>query len=191
MAAKEKLFRELDAACRPNVCFASNTSAIPIGRLAAATRRAPWILGIHFMNPVPLRPTVELIRAPETSDAAMDAARDLLKRVGKKSVEVLDGPGFVGNRVLMLAVNEAIALVAEGRAPPANINRVFTGCMGHKMGPLATADLIGLDVIRDTLVVLTEHVGPKYHPHPLLEEMVRGGKLGRKTGAGFFSYPTP
>ncbi|WP_164018760.1 3-hydroxyacyl-CoA dehydrogenase family protein [Pyxidicoccus trucidator] len=189
VADKERLFRELDACCPPEVCFASNTSAIPISRLAAATRREPRVLGMHFMNPVPLKPTVEMVRAARTHEDTLAAARDLLRRLGMDSVEVGDGPGFVNNRVLMLSINEAVALVAEGVAPPANVDRVFTACLGHKMGPLATADLIGLDNVLDTLLVLEEFAGPKYHPHPHLADMVGRGLHGRKSGEGFFTYP--
>jgi 3-hydroxybutyryl-CoA dehydrogenase len=188
---KERLFRELDACCPPEVCFASNTSAIPIAHLAAVTRREPRVLGMHFMNPVPLKPTVELVRATRTHEDTVASAKDLLQRMGMDCVEVGDGPGFVNNRVLMLAVNEAIALVAEGVAPPANVDRIFTTCLGHKMGLLATADLIGLDVILDTLIVLEAFAGPKYRPHPYLADMVRRGLLGRKSGEGFFPYPNP
>ncbi len=191
IADKEALFQQLDELCPAEVCFATNTSAIPVARLAAATRRAPRVLGIHFMNPVPQKPVVELIRGPETDADSLAIARALLARMGKEGVEVGDGPGFVNNRVLMLAVNEAIALVAEGVASAGNIDCIFTGCLGHKMGPLATADLIGLDVVRDTLDVLAELAGVKYAPHPHLVAMVDRGALGQKTGEGFFLYPTP
>ena len=189
ITAKEQLFRALDELCPPHVCFASNTSAIPIARLAAVTRRAARVAGIHFMNPAPLKMTVELVRAPATSDETLAAAKDLLKRLDKDFVEVHDGPGFVGNRVVMLAVNEAIALTAEGKAAPGEIDRLFRSCLGHKLGPLATADLIGLDVVCDTLIVLCELIGNHYRPHPLLVEMVGRGQLGCKSGQGFFSYP--
>jgi 3-hydroxyacyl-CoA dehydrogenase len=188
---KERLFRALDERCPAAVCFASNTSAIPIARLAAATRREPQVLGLHFMSPAPLTSTVELVRAPRTAGETVAAARDLLTRLGKQCIEVRDGPGFVSNRVLMLAINEAAALAAEGAAPPADIDRVLTACLGHAMGPLATADLIGIDVIVDTLVVLAELAGARYRPHPLLVDLVERGRLGCKTGAGFFTYPEP
>ena len=188
---KQRLFAELDRVCPAGVCLASNTSAIPIARLAACTQRPSRVLGIHFMNPVLLRPTVELVRAPATDDATMAAAGALLQRLGKEYVEVGDGAGFVGNRVLMLAINEAIAIAAEGRAVPAEVDRVFTACLGHKLGPLATADLIGLDVILDTLGVLSELVGARYQPHPLLVDKVTRGELGQKSGQGFFVYAKP
>jgi 3-hydroxyacyl-CoA dehydrogenase len=188
---KERLFAELDRVCPAGVCFASNTSAIPIARLAACTQRPSRVLGIHFMNPVLLRPTVELVRAPATEAAAMAAAGALLQRLGKEYVEVGDGAGFVGNRVLMLAINEAIAVAAEGRAAPPAIDRVFTACLGHRLGPLATADLIGLDVILDTLGVLAELAGARYQPHPLLLDKVARGELGQKSGQGFFGYAKP
>lgn len=187
-AQKERVFRELDERCRPEVCLASNTSAIPIARLAAATRRAPQVLGLHVMNPA-TRLTVELVRAPETSDATIATARALLAALGKDCVEVRDGPGFVINRVLMSMINEAAALLAEGTAPAAEIDRAFTACLGHETGPLATADLIGLDVIVDTLEVLAGYLGARYVPHPTLVTMVSAGHLGRKSGSGFFPYP--
>jgi 3-hydroxybutyryl-CoA dehydrogenase len=188
---KERVFSALDRLCPAEICLASNTSAIPIARMAACTRRPARVLGIHFMNPAPRKDTVELVRAPATGEEAMATARALLARLGKHFVEVADGPGFVSNRVLMLAVNEAIAAAAEGKAPPAEIDRLFTACLGHKMGPLATADLIGLDVILDTLNVLVALVGPKYQPHPLLAEKVARGELGLKSGQGFFTHPSP
>lgn len=188
---KSGVFAALDRICPPAVPLASNTSAIPIARLAAATARPARVLGIHFMNPVALKPTVELVRGPATGDDAMAAARALLHRLGKAAVEVTDGPGFVGNRVLMLAVNEAVALVAEGKAAPAEIDRVFTACLGHALGPLATADLIGLDVVLDTLYVLADLAGARYQPHPLLVEKVARGELGDKRGQGFFPHPSP
>jgi 3-hydroxyacyl-CoA dehydrogenase len=189
IADKEELFRQLDQLCPTGAFLATNTSAIPVARLAAVTRRQPRVLGIHFMNPVPLKRTVELVRGPNTAPETVVAARALLERMGKDCIEVGDGPGFVNNRVLMLAVNEAIALVAEGLAPPASVDRIFTDCLGHKMGPLATADLIGLDVVRDTLDVLHELAGSRYAPHRHLVAMVDRGQLGCKTGEGFFSYP--
>jgi len=168
VADKQALFAQLDALCPAEVCFATNTSAIPVARLAAATRRAPRVLGIHFMNPVPQKPVVELIRGPETCAASLAIARGLLARMGKEAVEVGDGPGFAGN-----------------------IDLIVTRCLGHKMGPLATADLIGLDTVRDTLDVLAELAGAKYAPHPHLVAMVERGLLGQKTGEGFFPYPSP
>jgi 3-hydroxybutyryl-CoA dehydrogenase len=190
-AVKEPIFRQLERLCSSEVCFASNTSAIPIAALAAFTQRPTRVLGIHFMNPVALTNTVELVRGPATSDETMSVARTLLQRLGKKYVEVRDGAGFVANRVLMLAINEAIATAAEAKAPPADIDRVFTDCLGHTMGPLATADLIGLDVVLDTLRVLAEFAGPRYSPQPLLVAKVAAGQLGIKSGQGFFLHAKP
>jgi 3-hydroxybutyryl-CoA dehydrogenase len=191
MEVKEGLFRQMDRLCPSEVCLASNTSAIPIATLAGFTQRPARVLGIHFMNPVALTTTVELVRGPASSDDTMSVARTLLQRLGKKHVEVRDGAGFVSNRVLMLAVNEAIAAAAEDKAAPADIDRVFTDCLGHKMGPLATADLVGLDVILDTLRVLAELAGPRYNPHPLLVAKVAAGQLGSKSGQGFFTHAKP
>jgi 3-hydroxyacyl-CoA dehydrogenase len=189
ISVKEEVFRQLDVVCPPEVCFASNTSAIPIAHLAGVTRRESQVLGLHFMNPAPMKPTVELIRAERTAEATVATARGWLARMGKDAVEVKDGVGFVGNRVLMAAIHEAISLAAEGAAAPAEIDRVFTACLGHKMGPLGTADLIGLDNVLDTLKVLARLAGARYAPPPLLQEMVARGDFGVKTECGFFNYP--
>ncbi len=189
-AVKEAVFRALDTHCPPDTILASNTSAIPIARLAACTRRAPRVLGIHFMNPAPQKSTVELIRAPLTAEDTIERALHLLGRLGKQAIVVNDAPGFVTNRLLMLTINEAIFLVAEEVAPAAEIDRIMTSCLGHTLGPLATADLIGLDVVLDTLHTLSESEhAVKYRPCPLLVEMVNARKLGRKSGEGFFTYP--
>ena len=189
-AVKEAVFRALDTHCPPDTILASNTSAIPIARLAACTRRAPRVLGIHFMNPAPQKSTVELIRAPLTAEDTIERALHLLGRLGKQAIVVNDAPGFVTNRLLMLTINEAIFLMAEKVAPPAEIDRIMTSCLGHTLGPLATADLIGLDVVLDTLHTLSESEhAVKYRPCPLLVEMVNARKLGRKSGEGFFTYP--
>ncbi len=188
---KEAVFRALDASCPPELILASNTSAIPIARLAAVTRRAPRVLGIHFMNPAPYKPTVELVRAPSTSEETVGEALLVLEKMGKQAIVVGDSPGFVSNRILMLAINEAVFLVAEKVALPAEIDRIMTSCLGHALGPLATADLIGLDVVLDTLHTLCESEHAiKYRPCPLLVEMVAARRLGRKTGEGFFPYPS-
>lgn len=192
-AVKAGVFRRLDAACPPGTVLAANTSAIPIAALAACTTRPERVLGIHFMNPVALRPAVELVRGPATGDAAVAAVEALLARMGKRAISVGDAPGFVVNRVLMLAVNEAARVLDEGTAPAETIDRVFTECLGHAMGPLATADLIGLDTVRDTLLVLRDALGEeRFAPAPLLERLVARGCLGRKTGRGFHAaYPPP
>ncbi len=186
---KRALYAELDAACAPQVVFAANTSAIPITRIASATRRAPRVIGMHFMNPVPLKPLVEVIRGHHTSDETLETAAALLARMGKQFVVVKDSPGFVSNRVLMLTINEAVFLVHEQVASPEDVDRIFTGCFGHKMGPLATADLIGLDTILFSIEVLYESFNDdKYRPCPLLRRMVDAGLLGRKSGRGFYTY---
>jgi 3-hydroxybutyryl-CoA dehydrogenase len=188
-AVKEAVFRQLDAICTTECILASDTSAIPIGRLAALVREPGRVLGIHFMNPVPLVDTVEVIRAEATTDATLERARALLERMGKQGVVVNDAPGFVSNRVLMLTVNEAVALVEDGVASARDVDRIFRQCFGHKMGPLETADMIGLDTIRLSLIVLRDHLeDDKFEPRPLLTELVRDGRLGRKSGEGFFRY---
>ncbi|HEY8022550.1 MAG TPA: 3-hydroxyacyl-CoA dehydrogenase NAD-binding domain-containing protein [Thermoanaerobaculia bacterium] len=186
---KRPLYERLDALCRSEAPFAANTSAIPITRIAAATRRAPRVLGIHFMNPVPLKGTVEVIRGYHTSDETLATALGLLARMGKEAIVVKDSPGFVSNRVLMLTVNEAIYLVQECVAAPEQIDRLFKSCFGHKMGPLETADLIGLDTILFSIEVLYESFNDgKYRPCPLLKTMVDAGLHGRKSGKGFYDY---
>lgn len=186
---KAPIYRSIDAICKPECVFAANTSAIPITRIASATKRPDKVLGIHFMNPVPLKPAAEVIRGYHTSDASLEVAKGLLAAMGKEAIVVRDSPGFVSNRVLMLTVNEAIYLVQEGVASAEDVDRVFTSCFGHKMGPLATADLIGLDTILLSIEVLYESFSDsKYRPCPLLRKMVDAGLLGKKSGRGFFDY---
>jgi 3-hydroxybutyryl-CoA dehydrogenase len=187
--AKEEVFRQLDSVCGDHCVLASNTSAISITRIGSATNRPARVLGIHFMNPVPLRPTVEVIRGFHTTEETLDTARQLLTRMGKQCVVVNDMPGFVSNRVLMLMINEAIFLVQDRVAEVADIDRVFRECLGHTTGPLATADLIGLDTILYSLEVLQEsYADDKYRPCPLLKKMVHAGLLGRKSNRGFYDY---
>lgn len=186
---KEPLYRRIDALCPPHCVLASNTSCIPITRIASATRRAPRVVGTHFMNPAPLKDTVEVIRGYHTSDETLEATRALLAKIGKESIVVEDAPGFVSNRVLMLAINEAIFLLEERVARAEDVDRIFTSCFGHKMGPLETADLIGLDTILRSLEVLHSAFGDtKFRPCPLLRKLVDAGRLGRKTGGGIFDY---
>ena len=188
---KRELYATLDAVCAKDAVLAANTSAIPITRLAALTTAPARVIGMHFMNPVPLKPAVELICGRDTSVATLERARSLLAAMGKEGIVVKDSPGFVSNRVLMLTINEAIRLVDETVAPSEDVDRIFTACIGHKMGPLATADLIGLDTILLSLEVLNESFGDgRFVPSPLLTRMVDEGRLGCKTGRGFYTYQT-
>jgi 3-hydroxybutyryl-CoA dehydrogenase len=186
---KETVYQQLETECPPACIFAANTSCIPITRVASATQRPDRVIGIHFMNPVPLKCTVELIRGMHTSDRTVTSTLDLLRSMGKEAILVQDSPGFVSNRVLMLMINEAIFLLSERVADAETVDRVFTDCFGHPMGPLRTADLIGLETILYSLEMLLEMFGdPKFRPCPLLRQMVSAGWLGSKTGKGFFSY---
>ena len=186
---KEQVYRRLDAVCPPACVFAANTSAIAITRIGSATRRPDRVVGMHFMNPVPLKPMVEVIRGFHTSEETLGKARQLLALLGKECIVVNDMPGFVTNRVLMLTINEAIFLVQDQVAPHEDVDRLFRSCFGHKMGPLETGDLIGLDTILYSLEVLYESYNDdKYRPCPLLRKMVDAGLHGRKTGRGFYSY---
>jgi 3-hydroxybutyryl-CoA dehydrogenase len=187
--AKRDLLQRVDAICPQRCIFASNTSAISITRLASVTTRADRFVGIHFMNPVPLMPTVEVIRGFHSSQESVEIAQGLLTAMGKESVLVNDMPGFVSNRVLMLTINEAIFLVQDKVASVEDVDKVFRDCFGHRMGPLALGDLIGLDTILYSLEVLQEsYADDKYRPSPLLKKMVYAGLLGRKSGQGFFTY---
>ncbi|MFD9903984.1 3-hydroxyacyl-CoA dehydrogenase family protein [Streptomyces sp. NPDC059063] len=189
---KSEVYALIDTICAPGTTVAANTSCIPVTRLASRTGRPGDVLGMHFMNPVPLKPVVEMIRGEHTTDATIQRARTLLAQMGKEGILVDDSPGFVSNRVLMLAVNEAAFLVQERVAEPAEIDRIFTSCFGHSMGMLATADLIGLDTVLRSIEMLHDSFGDsKYRPCPLLRRMVDAGHLGRKSGRGFFTYATP
>lgn len=189
---KQPIYQQLEAICPPHCIFAANTSAILITRLAAATKRPAQVLGMHFMNPVPLKPVVEVIRGHHTTEATLATAQQLLAQMGKEGIVVNDAPGFVSNRVLMLTVNEAIFLLQEQVSSAADIDRLFKLCFGHKMGPLETADLIGLDTILYSIEVLYESFNDsKYRPCPLLKKMVDAGLLGKKSGQGFYKYTSP
>jgi len=186
---KRALFTSLDALVKPGTILASNTSSISITLLGAATKRPDRVLGMHFMNPVPLMALVELIRGQTTSDESMTMASDLCARLGKTAVEAADFPGFIANRVLMPMINEAIYAVMEGVGTPEAIDTVMKLGLNHPLGPLALADFIGLDVCLAILNVLHDGFGdPKYRPCPLLRRMVDAGQLGRKSGRGFYVY---
>ncbi|MGW5733517.1 MULTISPECIES: 3-hydroxyacyl-CoA dehydrogenase family protein [Streptomyces] len=180
---KEETFALLEEHCAPDAVFASCTSAIPIGHLAARTRRPGQVLGMHFMNPAPLKEAVEVIRTDQTSEATLDRATGLLAGMGKTGLVVADAPGFVSNRVLMLTVNEAATVLEQGTADAVTVDAVFRECLGHPMGPLKTADLIGLDTVVDTLDVLRAFTGDdRFTPCALLTRLVREGRLGQKSG---------
>ena len=188
-ALKFEIFRQLDAACGPEVILATNTSSISITEIAARTRRPALVIGMHFMNPVPVMALVEVIRGQATSDATTAQVMSLATALGKTPVEVNDYPGFVSNRVLMPMINEAIFCVMEGVATPEAVDTVMKLGMAHPMGPLMLADLIGLDTCLALLEVLHRGLGDdKYRPCPLLRRMVAAGQLGRKSGRGFYTY---
>ncbi|MCS7068369.1 MAG: 3-hydroxybutyryl-CoA dehydrogenase [Meiothermus sp.] len=183
------LFRELDQLAKPEALLASNTSSIPITRLASATRRPERFIGMHFMNPVPLMELVEVIRGHLTDEATTQAVIEAARRMGKTPVEVNDYPGFVSNRILLPMLNEAIQCVMEGVATPEAIDQVMKLGMNHPMGPLTLADFIGLDTCLSIMEVLHRGLGDdKYRPSPLLRRMVQAGLLGRKSGRGFYRY---
>jgi 3-hydroxybutyryl-CoA dehydrogenase len=188
---KRGVHERLHALLREDVPIAANTSAIPITRIAGAGSHPERVVGMHFMNPVPLMPMVEIIRGARTSDATLDGARALVAEAGRDSIVVNDSPGFVTNRVMMLMVNEAMFLVHEGVASAEDVDRLFKTCFGHKMGPLETADLIGLDTVLRSLEVIQDELSDsKYRPCPLLKRMVYAGTNGRKSGRGFYDYAT-
>ncbi len=188
-ALKFKIFKELDRIAGPEAILATNTSSISITEIAAQTRRPAKVIGMHFMNPVPVMQLVEVIRGHATSDATTSRTLEIATQLGKTPVEVNDYPGFVANRILLPMINEAIYAVMEGVATPEAVDTVMKLGMAHPMGPLALADFIGLDVCLAILEVMHQGLGdPKYRPCPLLRRMVAAGHLGRKSGRGFYEY---
>lgn len=188
---KREVYTQLDEVCAPDTIFVVNTSAIPITKVAGHTQRPEQVIGVHFMNPVPAKPACELIPGVHTSPRTVALVTALLAAMGKKAIPVKDASGFVSNRVLMLTVNEAAYLVYEGVADAEAVDEVFRSCFGHPMGPLETADLIGVDTILHSVEVLYDHFADsKYRPCPLLREMTWAGLHGRKSGKGFYDYST-
>ena len=188
-ALKLDVFKQLDGICKPGAILATNTSSISITRIAAATKRSSEVIGMHFMNPVPLMKLVEVVRGLATSDETFETTRDLAIKLEKTPVEAKDFPGFISNRILMPMINEAVFALYHGVGAAEAIDLVMKLGMNHPMGPLELADLIGLDTCLSILGVLYEAFGdPKYRPCPLLRKYVDAGYLGRKTGRGFYTY---
>ena len=186
---KREIYPRIDAICPERAVFAVNTSCYSITRVGALTKRPQQVIGMHFMNPVPLKPMVEVIRGHHTSEETIATARQFLAQLGKDCIIVNDYPGFVSNRVLMLTINEAVFLIQDGVASAEQVDQLFKTCFGHKMGPLETADLIGLDTILYSIEALYESYNDsKYRPAPLLKKMVDAGLHGRKNGKGFYDY---
>ncbi|MCR4399472.1 MAG: 3-hydroxybutyryl-CoA dehydrogenase [Syntrophomonadaceae bacterium] len=189
MEIKKAIFKELDELCKPECILASNTSALSLTEIAAATNRPDKVIGMHFFNPVPVMRLVELIRGAATSQETFDTVKDLTLKFGKTPVEVNEAPGFVVNRILIPMINEGVYALMEGVASAEDIDTAMKLGANHPLGPLALADMIGNDICLAIMQTLYREFGdPKYRPCPLLAKMVRAGKLGRKTGEGFFKY---
>lgn len=189
MEIKKSIFQELDSLCIPECIFASNTSALSITEIAAATKRPEQVIGMHFFNPVPAMRLVEIIRGASTNQATFDAVKELALKMGKEPVEINEAPGFIVNRLLIPMLNEGMYALMEGVASAEDIDTSMKFGAGHPMGPLALADMIGLDICLKVMETLHREFGDsKYRPCPLLVKMVRAGKLGRKAGEGFFVY---
>jgi 3-hydroxybutyryl-CoA dehydrogenase len=187
---KKRVYEMLDRVSPPGVCFGANTSCISITRIGSVTNRPAQVVGMHLMNPVHLKPTVEVIRGHHTSDHTIEILKQLFSRMKKEAVVVGDLPGFVSNRISHLFMNEAVFVLQDGLATAVEIDTIFKKCFGHKMGPLETADLIGLDTVMHSLDVLYDsYHDPKFRCCPLLRKMVDAGFLGRKKGRGFHVYP--
>ncbi len=189
MEAKKALFAELDELCKPGTILATNTSSLSITEIATATKRPDKVIGMHFFNPVPAMKLVEIIKGLTTSDETRDVILNLSESLKKTPVEVSEAPGFVVNRILIPMINEAIGILADGVADAEGIDNAMKLGANHPMGPLALGDLVGLDIVLAIMNVLYEEYGDsKYRPHVLLKKMVRAGKLGMKSGEGFFKY---
>lgn len=188
-AVKRQLHAQLASELRDDAVIAINSSAIPIAEIASVHARPERVLGLHFMNPVAMKSVIEAIRGPQTNEETLAVARTLLAEIGMRCIVVGDGPGYVSNRISHLFMNEAIRVVEDGLAPAEDVDELFRAGFGHGMGPLATADLIGLDTVMHTLDVLFDSMEDRrFEPAPLLREMVAAGVLGRKSGRGFFEY---
>jgi 3-hydroxybutyryl-CoA dehydrogenase len=188
-SVKEKIFTSIDKACKLDAILATNTSSISITAIAEVTSRPEKVIGMHFMNPVPIMKLVEIVRGKKTDDDTTNKILEISEKMGKRPIECNDSPGFVTNRILMPMINEAVYCLMEGVGTKEAIDEIMQLGMAHPMGPLTLADLIGLDVCRDILQVLYQDFGDnKYEPCPLLDKMVQKGHLGRKTGQGFYQY---
>lgn len=187
--AKEQLYRKIDDICRPEVCFAVNTSCISITKVGGVTKRCKNVIGMHFMNPVFMKPVVEVIKGWHTSEETITTAKEFLLKLDKEGIIVNDYPGFVSNRISHLFMNEAAYVLQDGVATPKQVDEIFKKCFGHTMGPLETADLIGLDTVVNSLDVLYQsYQDSKFRCCPLLRKMVDAGMLGKKSGKGFYEY---